>query len=136
MKLKPLGDHIVVKPLEEMEVKKGGIIIPDTAKEKPSKGEVIAVGAGKTLDDGKKAPMELKAGDKVIYSKYGGNEIKIDDVEYLIMTQDDVLKSERARRNAVKRTSYSGGIYWKRHNPDTLRCRCEQCMARRQESPQ
>jgi chaperonin GroES len=74
-----------------MEVKKGGIIIPDTAKEKPSKGEVIAVGAGKTLDDGKKAPMELKAGDKVIYSKYGGNEIKIDDVEYLIMTQDDVL---------------------------------------------
>jgi chaperonin GroES len=89
--LKPLGDHIVVKPLEEMEVKKGGIIIPDTAKEKPSKGEVIAVGAGKTLDDGKKAPMELKAGDKVIYSKYGGNEIKIDDVEYLIMTQDDVL---------------------------------------------
>ncbi|MGD0565774.1 MAG: co-chaperone GroES [Candidatus Goldiibacteriota bacterium] len=91
MKLKPLGDHIVVKPLEEMEVKKGGIIIPDTAKEKPSKGEVIAVGAGKTLDDGKKAPMELKAGDKVIYSKYGGNEIKIDDVEYLIMTQDDVL---------------------------------------------
>ena len=91
MKLKPLGDHIVVKPLEEMEVKKGGIIIPDTAKEKPSKGEVIAVVAGKTLDDGKKAPMELKAGDKVIYSKYGGNEIKIDDVEYLIMTQDDVL---------------------------------------------
>jgi chaperonin GroES len=91
MKLKPLGDHIVVKPLEEMEVKKGGIIIPDTAKEKPSKGEVIAVGAGKTLDDGKKAPMELKAGDKVIYSRYGGNEIKIDDVEYLIMTQDDVL---------------------------------------------
>jgi chaperonin GroES len=91
MKLKPLGDHIVLKPLEEMEVKKGGIIIPDTAKEKPSKGEVIAVGAGKTLDDGKKAPMELKAGDKVIYSKYGGNEIKIDDVEYLIMTQDDVL---------------------------------------------
>jgi chaperonin GroES len=91
MKLKPLGDHIVVKPLEEMEVKKGGIIIPDTAKEKPSKGEIIAVGAGKTLDDGKKAPMELKAGDKVIYSRYGGNEIKIDDVEYLIMTQDDVL---------------------------------------------
>ena len=91
MKLKPLGDHIVVKPLEETEIKKGGIIIPDTAKEKPSKGEVIAVGAGKTLDDGKKAPMELKAGDKVIYSKYGGNEIKIDDVEYLIMTQDDVL---------------------------------------------
>jgi chaperonin GroES len=91
MKLKPLGDHIVVKPLEEGEVKKGGIIIPDTAKEKPSKGEVIAVGSGKIMDDGKKAPMELKAGDKVIYSKYGGNEIKVDDVEYLIMTQEDVL---------------------------------------------
>jgi chaperonin GroES len=91
MKLRPLGDHIVVKPIEEGEVKKGGIIIPDTAKEKPSKGEVTAVGTGKTADDGKKIAMELKVGDKVIYSKYGGNEFKIDDVEYLIMTQEDVL---------------------------------------------
>jgi len=91
MKLKPLGDHIVVKPLEEEEVKKGGIIIPDTAKEKPSKGEVIAVGPGKVLDNGKRKEMEVKVGDKIIYSKYGGNEIKIGDEEYLIMNEEDVL---------------------------------------------
>ena len=91
MKLKPLGDHIVVKPMEEAEVKKGGIIIPDTAKEKPSRGEVVEVGQGKIMDDGKRKPMELKKGDKVIYQKYGGNEIKVDDVEYIIMTEEDVL---------------------------------------------
>ena len=92
MKIKPLRDRVLVEPAKEADlVKKGGIIIPDTAKEKPSKGEVTAVGAGKTADDGKKIAMELKVGDKVIYSKYGGNEFKIDDVEYLIMTQDDVL---------------------------------------------
>ena len=78
MKLKPLGDHIVVKPLEEAEVKKGGIIIPETAKEKPSRGEVVEAGQGKIMDDGKRKPMELKKGDKVIYQKYGGNEIKVD----------------------------------------------------------
>ncbi len=91
MKLKPLGDHIVVKPMEEAEVKKGGIIIPDTAKEKPSRGEVVEAGQGKIMDDGKRKPMELKKGDKVIYQKYGGNEIKVDDVEYIIMTEEDVL---------------------------------------------
>lgn len=91
MKLKPLGDHIVVKPMEEGEVKKGGIIIPDTAKEKPSRGEVVEAGHGKIMEDGKRKPMELKKGDKVIYQKYGGNEIKIDDVEYIIMTEEDVL---------------------------------------------
>jgi chaperonin GroES len=91
MKLKPLGDHIVVKPLEETEVKKGGIIIPETAKEKPSRGEVVEAGQGKIMDDGKRKPMELKKGDKVIYQKYGGNEIKVDDVEYIIMTEEDVL---------------------------------------------
>lgn len=91
MKLKPLGDHIVVKPLEEAEVKKGGIIIPETAKEKPSRGEVVEAGQGKIMDDGKRKPMELKKGDKVIYQKYGGNEIKVDDVEYIIMTEEDVL---------------------------------------------
>ncbi|MCE5301047.1 MAG: co-chaperone GroES [Spirochaetia bacterium] len=91
MKLKPLGDHIVVKPLEEMEVKKGGVIIPDTAKEKPSKGEVLAVGPGKITEDGKRAPMEVKVGDKVIYSKYSGNEFKVNDDEILVMTQEDVL---------------------------------------------
>ncbi len=91
MKLKPLGDHIVVKPLEEEVVKKGGIIIPDTAKEKPQKGEVVAVGPGKTLDNGQKKPMEVKVGDKIIHQKYGGTEIKIDDEEYIIMNEDDVL---------------------------------------------
>lgn len=91
MKLRPIGDHIIVKPMEAEEVKKGGIIIPDTAKEKPSKGEVIAVGPGKTLENGQKKALEVKAGDKVIYSKYGGNEIKVDDQELLILTEDDVL---------------------------------------------
>jgi chaperonin GroES len=91
MKLKPLGDHIVVKPMEEAEVKKGGIIIPDTAKEKPSRGEVVAAGSGKILDDGKKKQMEVKVGDKILYSKYGGTEIKMNDDELLIMTEEDVL---------------------------------------------
>jgi chaperonin GroES len=91
MKLRPLGDRVVVKPLEQKEVKKGGIIIPDTAKEKPQEGEVIAVGKGKTAEDGKLIPMEVKVGDKILYGKYSGTEIKIEDVEYLIMHQDDIL---------------------------------------------
>lgn len=91
MKIRPLGDRILVKPLEAKEVKKGGIIIPDTAKEKPQEGEVIAAGKGKTADDGKLIPMEVKAGDKILYGKYSGNEVKLDGVEYLIMNQDDVL---------------------------------------------
>lgn len=90
MKLKPLGDRILVKPLEEKEVKKGGIIIPDTAKEKPQEGEVVAVGPGKTDDKGNKIAMNVKPGDKVIYGKYSGNEIKIDDIDYMIMNEDDV----------------------------------------------
>jgi len=91
MKIKPLGDRVLVKPLEEKEVKKGGIIIPDTAKEKPQEGEVIAVGPGKNDENGKKIPMDVKPGDKVLFGKYSGNEVKIDDVEYLIMSQDDIL---------------------------------------------
>lgn len=91
MKIRPLGDRILVKPLEAKEVKKGGIIIPDTAKEKPQEGEVMAAGKGKTADDGKLIPMEVKAGDKILYGKYSGNEVKLDGVEYLIMNQDDVL---------------------------------------------
>jgi chaperonin GroES len=91
MKLKPLGNHIIVKPIEDMETKKGGIIIPDTAKEKPSRGEVVAVGAGSVLEDGKRKPIDVKAGDKVLYSKYGGTEIKIDDQNLLVMTDEDVL---------------------------------------------
>ena len=90
MKLRPLGDRILVKSLEEKEVKKGGIIIPDTAKEKPQEGEVIAVGPGKLDDKGNRILMNVKTGDKVVYGKYAGNEIKIDDVEYMIMNEDDV----------------------------------------------
>jgi chaperonin GroES len=91
MKIKPLGEHVLVKPMEEEEVKKGGIIIPDTAKEKPSKGEVIAVGPGKVMDDGKRKAIEVKVGDKILYQKYGGTEIKIDDVEHLILSEEDIL---------------------------------------------
>jgi len=91
MKLKPLGDRVLVKALEAKEVKKGGIIIPDTAKEKPQEGEVIAVGPGKTDDNGKKIAMDVKVGDKILFGKYSGTEIKINDVEYLIMTQDDIM---------------------------------------------
>ena len=91
MKLRPLGDRVVVKPLEQKEVKKGGIIIPDTAKEKPQEGEVMAVGKGKVADDGKLIAMEVKVGDKILYGKYSGTEIKLDDVEYLIMHQEDIL---------------------------------------------
>jgi chaperonin GroES len=91
MKVKPLGDRVLVKPIEEKEVKRGNIIIPDTAKEKPQQGEVIAVGKGKVTEDGKVIPMEVKVGDKVLYGKYSGTEIKIDGVEYLILHQDDIL---------------------------------------------
>ena len=89
--LKPLGDRVLVEPAEEKETKKGGIIIPDTAKEKPTEGIVIALGTGKTDDNGKKVPFEVKKGDRVLVSKYGGTEIKIDDQNYLIMREDDIL---------------------------------------------
>ncbi|MFN3966612.1 MAG: co-chaperone GroES [Endomicrobiia bacterium] len=91
MKIKPLGDRVIVEPLEQKEVKKGGIIIPDTAKEKPQEGKVIAVGPGKLDEKGNKIPMDVKVGDKVLYGKYSGTEIKIDDKEYLIMHQEDIL---------------------------------------------
>ncbi len=91
MKVKPLGDRVLVKPLEEKEVKKGGIIIPDTAKEKPQEGEVIAVGPGKVADNGSQIKMEVKEGDKVLFGKYSGTEIKIEGTDYLILHQDDIL---------------------------------------------
>ena len=91
IKLKPLGDRVLVEPVEEQEVKKGGIIIPDTAKEKPTEGIVVALGTGKTDDDGKKIPFEVKKGDRVLVSKYGGTEIKLDGKEYKILNSDDVL---------------------------------------------
>lgn len=90
-KIKPLSDRVLVKALEKEEEKKGGIIIPDTAKEKPQEGEVIAVGPGKRDDDGKVIPMDVKVGDKILYGKYSGTEIKLDDEEYLIMHQEDIL---------------------------------------------
>src|SRR3954451_185306 len=90
-KIQPLGDRVLVKPLEEKEVKKGGIIIPDTAKEKPQEGEVVALGTGKLDDSGKKIEFTVKKGDKVLISKYGGTEIKIDGDNYLIMREDDIL---------------------------------------------
>ncbi len=91
IKIQPLGDRVIVKPLEAKEVRKGGIIIPDTAKEKPQEGEIVAAGKGKTAEDGKLIPIELKIGDKVLYGKYSGTEIKINDEEYLIMREEDVL---------------------------------------------
>ncbi|MCX7641720.1 MAG: co-chaperone GroES [Elusimicrobiales bacterium] len=87
----PLADRVIIKPLEQKEIKKGGIIIPDTAKEKPQEGEIVAVGKGKTTEDGKLIPLEVKVGDKVLYGKYAGTEIKINDEEYLIMREEDIL---------------------------------------------
>lgn len=91
MKVKPLKDKILVKRLEEVEKTKGGIVIPDTAKEKPQFGRVIAVGKGKMLEDGKIVPLELKEGQKVLFAKYAGTEIKIDGEEHLILSEDEVL---------------------------------------------
>jgi chaperonin GroES len=91
MNVKPLGDRVLVQPVEENEVKKGGIIIPDTAKEKPQEGKIIALGTGKRDDDGKLVPFTVKKGDRVLISKYGGTEIKIDGKDYLIMREEDIL---------------------------------------------
>ena len=93
MKVRPLHDRIMVERLEEQEVRRGGIIIPDTAKEKPQEGKVIAVGTGKVGDDGKKIPLDVKAGNKILFGKYSGSEVKIDDKEYLILREEDVLAS-------------------------------------------
>ena len=91
MKVRPLHDRILVERLEEKESKRGGIIIPDTAKEKPQEGKVVAVGNGKVNDDGKKVPLDVKAGDKILFGKYSGSEVKIDDKEFLIMREEDIL---------------------------------------------
>ena len=91
MKVRPLNDRIIVKRLEEEEKTKGGIIIPDSAKEKPVEGKVIAVGDGRINKDGKKIPMEIKKGDRILFAKYGGTEIKMEGEEYLMMKEDDVL---------------------------------------------
>ena len=91
MKIRPLGDRLLVKRLEEEEKSSGGIIIPDSAKEKPQEGKVVAVGKGKMLDDGKMVPLEIKAGDKILFGKYAGTDVKLDGEEHLIMREDDVL---------------------------------------------
>jgi len=91
MKIKPLGDRVLVEPVEEGEVQKGGIIIPDSAKEKPQEGKVVAVGTGKLDDDGKKIPFNVKKGDLVLMPKYGGTEVKIDDKTYQIVREEDIL---------------------------------------------
>ncbi|MBQ7559641.1 MAG: co-chaperone GroES [Synergistales bacterium] len=91
MKLKPLGDRIVVKVLSEEKKTKGGIVLPDTAKEKPTEGEVLAVGTGKILDNGTKQPVEVKVGDHIIFSKYAGTEVKVDGEELVIFSERDVL---------------------------------------------
>ena len=91
MNIRPLHDRIVVKRLEEEESKVGGLFIPDSAKEKPQKGEVVAVGNGKRGDDGKLIPLDVKAGDHILFGKYSGSDIKMDGVEYLIMREDEVL---------------------------------------------
>ncbi len=91
MKIRPLHDRVLVKRLEAKETMRGGIIIPDTAKEKPQEGEVMAVGKGKVLEDGKVLPMNVKAGDKILFGKYAGTDVKLDDEEYIIMREDDIL---------------------------------------------
>ncbi len=90
-KLQPLADRVVVRPIEREEVTKGGIVLPDTAKEKPQEGEVIAAGPGRLSEDGKRIAMDIKVGDRVIYAKYGGMDIKIDDEELIILRESDIL---------------------------------------------
>ena len=91
MNIKPLGDRALVEPLEAKEKTKGGIVLPDTAKEKPQEGKIVAVGKGKIGEDGKTVPLEVKVGDKILYGKYSGTEITVDDKEYLIVKEEDIL---------------------------------------------
>ncbi|MDP3182906.1 MAG: co-chaperone GroES [Desulfobaccales bacterium] len=91
MKVKPLNDRVLVKRIEEVQVTKGGILIPDTAKEKPIEGKVVAVGPGKMSDAGNRMTLQVKAGDRVLFGKYSGNEIKVEDEEYLMMREEDIL---------------------------------------------
>ena len=90
-KLQPLGDRVVIKAIEREEVTKGGLVLPDTAKEKPQEGEVVAVGPGRLTEDGNRIAMEVKKGDRVIYAKYGGTEIKLEDEEFIILRESDIL---------------------------------------------
>ena len=104
--IKPLQDRVIIKRIEEGEQIRGGIIIPDSAKEKPQEGEVIAVGEGKKLDNGERVPLDVKEGDRVLFGKYAGTEIKLDGDEYLIMREDDILGViERATENKSKKAN-------------------------------
>lgn len=102
MQVRPLHDRILVKRIEEKEVVKGGIIIPDTAKEKPMEGEVFAVGPGKLLEDGKRSPIDVKVGDRVLFGKYAGTEIKIDDEDYVIMREEEILAVLAAKSTTAR----------------------------------
>jgi len=103
MKLRPLGDRVVIKPVEREEKTKSGIVLPDTAKEKPQEGIVEAVGSGRLLDNGTKIPMELQVGDKILYAKYAGNEFKVEEIEYLIISEKDVLAVVGANGKSKKK---------------------------------
>jgi chaperonin GroES len=100
VKLEPLGDRLVVKPIAKEEVTKSGIVLPDTAKEKPQEGEVLAVGPGRMTDEGQRIPLDVKVGDIVIYAKYGGSEIKIDNEELIILREADILAKKVKRGKA------------------------------------
>jgi len=101
MKVRPLNDRILVKRLEEEEMTKGGIIIPDSAKEKPAEGEVIAVGKGKINDNGDRIKLDIKVGDRVLFSKYGGTDVKLDGVDHLIMREDDILAVVESKQHPL-----------------------------------
>ena len=105
MKIRPLYDRIVVKRIEEQETTRNGIVIPDSAKEKPQEAEVIAIGKGKRLDDGKMVALDVKAGDRILFAKYSGNEITVDGIEYTIMREDDVLGVLDAAPKALSKAS-------------------------------
>ena len=94
-KIQPLADRVLVRPIEREEITKGGIVLPDTAKEKPIEGEVLAVGLGKIADDGKRLPMDIKVGDKIVYTKYGGTEIKVDEEELIILSESNILAKKK-----------------------------------------
>ena len=105
MKIRPLYDRIVVKRLEQQEQMQGGLYIPDTAKEKPQEGEVVAVGKGKRLEDGKVIPLDVQPGDRILFGKYSGSDIKLDGEEYMIMREDEVLGIMDAQPKAAKKAS-------------------------------
>ena len=117
MKIRPLYDRIVVKRIEEQETVRGGIIIPDSAKEKPQEGEVIAVGNGKRLEDGKLVPLDVKVGDRILFGKYSGSDIKLDGEEYMIMREDEVLGVLDAAPKSPKRPANQIGFELRGKHP-------------------